>query len=79
MNNSVNLKLILDVDFDALQFCNSIFDQIRYAENTSIWAPAKLAILMLQTCYAPKFTSTISFQLIELLIDQELLLKGQKN
>ena len=60
---------MVDVDFGAKHFCGTIFAQVRYAEKASFWPTSKLAIIASQKCYAPISTSTIIFQLIEMIID----------
>ena len=66
--------MIVDVDFGAKHFCGNIFAQVRYAKKATFWATAKLVIMVLQKCFAPKSISTILFQLIVMLINQNLLL-----
>ena len=70
--------MIVDVNFGAKHFCSTIFTKVRCAEKASYWGTVELANEELQKCYAPKFTSTIIFQLIEFRIDQKLSLQIQK-
>ena len=49
---------------------NSHLQSISSWSKCYILATTRLATIVPQQCYAPKFTSTINFQLVKMLIDQ---------
>ena len=65
----INWRLIVDVDFGALHFCGTIGANLAKLIFWQFWSFSPYvdsASLGLQKCYAPKFTSAISLQLIYL-------------
>ena len=64
-----NWRMIVDVDFGALHFCRPRDAKSRYVENAEKYQKfgfSKLAPIVPQKCFAPKFTSTIILQFIQM-------------
>ena len=74
----INWKLNVDVDFGAKHFCGTIGANLAMPIFWHFWpylSYLELASLGLQKCYAPKFTSTISLQLIQMVVGAKLLVE----
>ena len=70
--------MIIDVNFGALHFCSPKDAKSRNVENGQKCQKlsfAKLAPIVPQKCYAPKSTSTIILQLIQMVTDAKLSTK----
>ena len=65
----INWGMIVDVDFGALYFCGTMGANLAKLNFWHFWPFSTfldLASLGLQKCYAPKFTSIIILQLIQM-------------
>ena len=68
----INWKLIVDEDFSAFHFCGTIEADLAIPNFGHFLAYLELAPIVPQKCYAPKSTSTSSFQLIQMVSDGKM-------